>query len=331
VKTLIHILSVLLIGCLHWVNAGPLEPRVVQRIPLPDVAGRLESMAFDSQGFRLFVAAPDHNTIEVIDMTQGKRALSLPGIQAPQDLVFIPESNRLLISSANGVVTVFNAASYEPVVSLDFRKDAGHLLYDPHSKQVYVGYGRAMGILNSNFQYVGGAFLPGHPEDFRLDEDGQKIFVNIPTVQQVAVLNAKSGALMESWPLKQAYENYPLVLDESNRLVLVGCREPAHLVAFEQPTGREAFRLSLDGEVGDLVLDPRQRQLIAACGKGFLNVFDQTDQATYQLSHRVKTAPGAQTLLLLPEWKLLFLAVPAQPKQPAEIRIYSTNRGTLPP
>src|ERR687885_1724513 len=43
-----------------------------QSIPLPGVEGRIDHMAIDSQGGRLFVAALGNNTLEVINLTAGK-------------------------------------------------------------------------------------------------------------------------------------------------------------------------------------------------------------------------------------------------------------------
>ena len=53
------------------VDAGPL--RLVNRIQLPQVRGRIDHMAVDLKGQRLFVAALGNNTLEVVDLKRGDR------------------------------------------------------------------------------------------------------------------------------------------------------------------------------------------------------------------------------------------------------------------
>src|SRR5437868_5628976 len=50
-------------------NAEALEPlRLVRTIPLPDLAGRIDHLAADVGGKRIFLAALEKNTIEVVDL-----------------------------------------------------------------------------------------------------------------------------------------------------------------------------------------------------------------------------------------------------------------------
>src|ERR1700751_5444834 len=51
--------------------------RLVQTIPLPRVTGRLDHMGVDLEKRRLFVAAVANNTLEVVDLTDGKVIKSL--------------------------------------------------------------------------------------------------------------------------------------------------------------------------------------------------------------------------------------------------------------
>ena len=63
-------------------QAYPQEKQVlqlVQTIPLPGVKGRLDHMGVDVEQKRLFLAAVDNQTLEVIDLTAGKVLKSLAG------------------------------------------------------------------------------------------------------------------------------------------------------------------------------------------------------------------------------------------------------------
>ena len=78
-------------------GAGPL--RLVNRIQLPQVRGRIDHMAVDLKGQRLFVAALGNNTLEVVDLKRGERVTSISGFDEPQGLVYMPESGRLFVAA----------------------------------------------------------------------------------------------------------------------------------------------------------------------------------------------------------------------------------------
>src|SRR5436853_7258882 len=54
---------------------------LVQRIPLPNVTGRMDHLGIDLEGHRLFAAAlgENQNTVEVVDYQAGKRIFSIRG------------------------------------------------------------------------------------------------------------------------------------------------------------------------------------------------------------------------------------------------------------
>src|SRR5215212_3807517 len=69
----------------------------VQSIQLPNVEGRIDHMALDAQGGRLFVAALGNNTLEVVDLKAGKVTDEIKGLKEPQGVVYVPEDNKLLV------------------------------------------------------------------------------------------------------------------------------------------------------------------------------------------------------------------------------------------
>src|SRR5260370_25104474 len=69
-------------------------------IPLEKVEGRIDHLAADIAGQRLFVAAIGNNTVEVLDLKAGKTLRSLPGFAEPQGIVYAPEFDKLFV--ANG-------------------------------------------------------------------------------------------------------------------------------------------------------------------------------------------------------------------------------------
>src|SRR5262249_62359170 len=76
--------------------------KLIQKIPMPNVKGRLDHFGVDLEGRRLFVAGlgEGQNTVEVIDLKMGKRVFSIPGQSKPQGGVYSPDFKKHFV--ANG-------------------------------------------------------------------------------------------------------------------------------------------------------------------------------------------------------------------------------------
>lgn len=117
--------------------------RVAQSIPLPGVKGRIDHIATDIGGQRLFIAALGNDTLEIVDLRSGKRIHSITGLHEPQDVTYVPEINRIFVSNgASGSVSIFDSRSLRYEGNITFSGDADNLRYDAHSKYLYVGYGK---------------------------------------------------------------------------------------------------------------------------------------------------------------------------------------------
>src|SRR5437762_8893027 len=96
------LLLVLMVLSAIFVRAQtPLPLKLEKTIPLPEVQGRIDHMSLDTRGQRLFVSALGNNTVEVIDIKEGKRIHSVPGVQEPQGVLYVSGNNRLFVASAN--------------------------------------------------------------------------------------------------------------------------------------------------------------------------------------------------------------------------------------
>jgi len=81
--------------------------------------GRLDHLAFDSRSQRLFVAALENHTVEVVDLPKRRRVHQITGISEPQGLLCIPDKNRLLVCSrGDGTCRSFDATTLQEALGL---------------------------------------------------------------------------------------------------------------------------------------------------------------------------------------------------------------------
>ena len=108
------------------------EPLVqIGSIPLKGVEGRLDHLTFDSRSQRLFVAALENHTVEVVDLPRRRRVHQIVGISEPQGLLCIPEKNRLLVCSrGDGSCRSFDATTFQEGPWIDLGRNADNLRFD---------------------------------------------------------------------------------------------------------------------------------------------------------------------------------------------------------
>lgn len=325
--------AILLTACvpaLHPLYAAELTAlTLMQRIEMPSVEGRIDHLSADVEGKRLFVAALGNNTLEVIDLELGKRAASIKGIKEPQGLRFVAEDGKLFVGSGEeGACLILDAKSLKTLGTIKLGDDADNVRYDPQAHRIFVGYGQgAIGVIDAvKHSKIADIKLKAHPESFQLESKGNRIFVNVPKAMQIAVIDRSRDAVIATWPVHEAHENYPMALDESDRRLFVGCRKPAKLLVLDTENGRLVASLDCSGDTDDVFYDAATRRVYMSCGEGFIDVFERIEGDKFTRIQHLATAAGARTSLFVPELKSLYLAVPHRGSQKAEIRVYKTGQ-----
>ncbi len=311
--------------------ATPSLPAYQRSFPLPGVEGRIDHLAVDGTGQRLFVAAIGNDSLEVVDLEAGKVAARIPGLGSPQGVAVATEAGRLAVSSdADGSVRLYDATSLGPAGTVSLGDDADNVRYEPEARRFWVGYGDGglAAIDAATKKKVAQVKLAGHPESFQLESHGRRIFVNVPGAEQVAVVDRDRAAVVATWAMKGAAANFAMALDEPDHRLFVACRRPAKLLVFDTESGSPVAESDIVGDADDVFVDARMKRIYVTGGEGFITVLSSDDPSHYRVLGRVPTAPGARTSLFVPESGVLYVAVPHHGEQPAEIRYYAT---VLPP
>ena len=300
-------------------------------IPLEGVKGRFDHFA-SGQG-RVFVSALGNNTVEVISIFGGIVEHSITGVPNPQGVAFSPDAHKLFVASAKGKLYIYDADSFNLITTVDFEGGADNLRYDAATKRVYVGCGDdektgaiatvdAMTNQRLNEEYK----IGGEPESFQLESSGPNIYVNIPDLKQIAVIDRQTKEIRR-WHLTGLRMNFPMALDEADHRLFVGIREPARLAVFDTTSGHMIAALPSAEDTDDLYYDAEHRRIYVPGGEGLICVFQMIDPDHYRLISKIPTALGGRTAGYFGRqgkgFHRFFLAVPYRGGQSAEMRIYT--------
>jgi len=293
------------------------------KIPLGAVRGRIDHLAIDAARQRLYVAELGNDTVGVIDLKERKVVRTLEGFREPQGIGYVASTDTVYVANAgDGSVRLFEGDKLTPAGQLSLGDDADNVRVDERAHRVYVGYGSGgLAVIDpAARKKIADIPLKAHPESFRLESRGQRIFVNVPDAREIAIVDRRAGRQTASWQTGGLRSNFPLALDEAGHVLAV-FRHPARLAVLRELDGHLLAALETCGDSDDLFVDARRHRVYVSCGEGFIDAFAQSGDSYRRIAH-IKTAPGARTAFFSPEADRLFLAVRAVDANPAAIWVY---------
>src|ERR1700736_4018615 len=176
-------------------DKGPL--RLVQTIPLANVKGRMDHLGVDVKGKRLFAAALDNNTLEVIDLKAGKRIFTIPAQSKPQGVFYSPDFNKVFVANGtDGTCKIYSGDNFKLIDSLSLGINPNHVGYDPATKYLYVAVGvptpepGALAIVDTHSnKHIGDIKTEGAPGGIKIEKSGPRIFITLRGIDKVGVVD----------------------------------------------------------------------------------------------------------------------------------------------
>lgn len=298
----------------------PAALTVEARISLGDIKGRLDHLAVDVARHRLYVAELGNDSLGVVDLETGKTTRTITGLREPQGIGYVSTTDTLYVANAgDGSVHVFRGSDLALLSRIDLGSDADNVRVNHDGSHVLVGYGDgALAIIDSKTQRkIDDIPLKAHPESFRLEASGSRIFVNVPDAHAIAVVDGSSTRQLANWPTAELKGNFPMVVDGSEHVLAV-FRHPARIGVFDAQHGRLLSSVDTCGDSDDAFFDAKRSRLYVICGDGFVDIFSQ-DKDQLRKTSRIPTAVGARTGLFVAETDRLYVAVRAALGRPAAI------------
>jgi len=323
-------ITLLLAGLLSFSSCRAQESgqqllKLEKEIALPNVIGRIDHIDVDIKRQVAYIAALGNNTLEAIDLKNGKVTGSIKELDEPQGVAYIEKHQELLVANGGtGECGFYNAISLKKTGSIKLADDADDVRYDAESDRIYVGYGGGgIAIIDAaNHKQVGDIQLPAHPESFQLDTKANKLWVNLPGSGMIGVADLKQFKVIAKWSKLLPRANFPMAYDEAQHRIIVGYRLPAKLIVYDSETGKEIFSGPMVGDVDDLYWNKATKEVYISGGDGWVNVFKQTGDTTYKQIANIKTRNGARTSLLVPELGLFLIAAKESGDQKAALLVY---------
>src|SRR5713101_690875 len=330
----LNVCMMMLALCVLTVKAQELPLKLITTTPMPGFIGDFDHFGLDLKGNRLFLAAEEHKTVEVFDLRTGERIHSIPGFGQPLMMVYLPESNHMVVTDGgDSAVHLVDCKKYKIIKTIRLGEGVDHGVLNPVNKYYYVESGggsnaptHALSIIETKLlKHVGDVEgLPGSSsEGMVIDRAGNKLYVNLTGTDEVGVVDLNTRQLVAKWALPDAHAAHAMVLDEPNHRLFIATRKPAQFIVFNTDTGKVVAALPCVGVNSDMSFDVARKRIYVT-GSEAASVFEQRDADHYQHIAEVPTAYRAKSSIFVPALKRLYVAVSGKGKPDAklELQIY---------
>jgi DNA-binding beta-propeller fold protein YncE len=202
---------------------------------------------------------------------------------------------------------------------------------DPQTKYLYVDHGGidsnrgpgALAVVDSKtWEKVGEVPTEYRPGSLEVEKGGSRLFVTLPGLSQVAVIDRTKGQIFARFQLSTPAQPIALTLDETGRRLFVGNRKPASFNVLDLDTGRLIVTLDTIDGIEGMFFDVHLHRIYLTALDGYVQVIQQIDTNHYKSIARFFTGHHAGTSQFVPSMNLLCVAVPPVEGQAAEIWLF---------
>ncbi len=294
------------------------------------------SLTMDSKRNRILAALRVSNEMAVIDVNNGNIIHRIPSLAQPQEILYLPESDVIVIASGgHGQCLFYSAEDFKLLKTLERKPLANCLCADAGGQAILLGYEKSVCTIDpTTFEVTANVVLEGYPGDVVVEKNGKRAFVNLPRSNEVAVIDRATGSVAARWEVPDGTNNNRLALDEANHRLLVACDRPGRLVAFDTNSGSVVATIPIIGGCSSLAYDEAQKRIYAVCAAGTIDVIAQVSPDKYRLDERIPTTPATSGCYSPTEQRLYLLSPAGRgPDQLGGLTVYDTagNKASPPP
>lgn len=277
--------------------------RVAERIKVPD--GGFDYATFDPATGRVlmtrtdFTTAVDAKTGRVTQLNAGAGHMAVP----------VAGSSLLVIPQRPNNVRIIDEATDKLVADVPAPGAPDGAVYDPYTKYVWV-MGHDGGIATAIDPVAKKAVAQvnvGGTLEFPASDGAGKIYVNVTSTPDIAVIDAKTNMVTAHYPLNGCRGASGLAYATQAKLLISSCGNGMAKV-IDAASGREVASIPIARGPDAVIYDPVRRLAFIPCGgDGVLEVISVADAGHVMKIETVPTQAGSRTGTLNPQTGRLYL------------------------
>jgi DNA-binding beta-propeller fold protein YncE len=271
--------------------------------------GGWDYASVDSAARRLYVT--HQSKVIVIDLDKNSVVGEITDTPGVHGFAIAPELG--LGFTSNGMENkagIVDLKTLQTKSKVDTGAGPDAILYDPGRKEVYTfnGRGRSATVFEAESgKAVATIPLPGKPEFAQVDVKAGRIYNNIEDKNEVVVIDTKTHAVVETWPIAPGEGASGMAIDLAHHRLFLGAEQK--MVMMDYDSGKVVTTVPIGPGVDANSFDPQTMLAFASCGEdGTVTIAHQDNPNKLTVVQVLKTAKGARTMTLDPKTHRIYLA-----------------------
>ena len=193
---------------------------------------------------------------------------------------------------------IVDLKTLQTISKVDTGANPDGMLYEPGRQEFYTFNGRgpsATVIDAKSARAVATIPLGGKPEFARADPKAGRVFDNIEDKNEVVVIDTRTHAVVNRWPIAPGEEASGMAIDLKNHRLFLGCGNNL-MVMVDSETGKIGPAVSIGSGVDANAFDPKTKLAFASCGDGTTTIAHEDSPDKLTVVQVLKTEPGARTM-----------------------------------
>jgi DNA-binding beta-propeller fold protein YncE len=281
------------------------EYKIIDRIKVPD--GSFDYATFNAASGKvymprgLFTTVIDVKTRVVSQLANGASDhIALP----------VPGTTLLVLTQRQGIIRILDAATDKVVADLPGGKNPNSAAYDAVSKTAVVlnkDSGNATVVDPMQHKVVGTIPISDNTLEFPVSDGAGKVFDNIETTGEIAVIDVKSRKVTGRFKLNGCEGPSGLAYVAASKLLVSACSNGVAKV-IQADTGMEVASLAIGHGPDAVIYDPVRKMAFIPCGtEGVLEVISLDNLKRIAIIQHVQTQQGSRTGTVDPSTGRLYL------------------------
>jgi DNA-binding beta-propeller fold protein YncE len=258
-------------------SKAPLPLEVVSDLPLPGGATRMDYIAVDPAGHRVYLAHMGDGAVVAVDTAARKVLAVAEGIPRVRGVLSVPELGRVYAAGAgSGEVAVLDDASLEILARIPAGNVDG-LDYAPSVRRIFVSDqrgGNDVAIDAGSNEVLRVIPVGGDVGNTRYDPGSGRILVAVGSTDELVVIDPESLGVVGRYALPGVEGAHGIAVDPSTRTAFVAGEGNAVVCAFSLGENAVKAVAPVGREADVLALDPSTHTLFVASESGVVSIFD---------------------------------------------------------
>jgi len=255
---------------------------------------------------RIYVS---HGTqVNILDQQSGDSLGVIPGTTGVHGIAFVESLGKGYTSNGRlNNITVFDLKTNAVLKQIPVGENPDAIMYEEFTKKLITCNGRShdLSIVDPVTESVVTTIpLSGKPETAVSDGAG-KLYVNIEDKNLISVVDLKTNAVLNSWPIAPGEGPTGLAIDVKTKRLFAGCDKL--LMVLDAGDGHVVAKVPIGDGCDGVAFDDGLKYIFASCGEGKLSIVEEVSANQFNSKDDVATQRGARTITIDKEKHQVFM------------------------